>query len=142
MIAGCGILRALAVVLLQWWSSRLALAMTLWRLPCVSIHVVVSSMLLCLHPSALLVVVSIIPLLVIPLVVAIVVILRIVVALVACVLLVLLGLLGLAVLRASLVVVLLLWSLRVVVVLLLVVCHGGCIGLQPQARPMVQLATW
>jgi hypothetical protein len=139
MIAGCGILRVLAVVLLRWRSSRLALAMTLWRLPCVSIHVVVSSMLLCLHPSALLVVVSIIPFLVVPLVVAIVVILRIVVALVACVLLVLLAL---AVLRASLVVVLLLWSLWVVVVLLLVVCHGGCIGLQPQARPMVQLATW
>lgn len=84
----CLFLRVLAL----WWGSLSWLG-----LPLISAHVVVSAMLLRLYPSAVLVIVTIIPLLVCPLIVAIVVMLLLVPVVVTHILLLLRPLLWLSV---------------------------------------------
>jgi hypothetical protein len=93
-----------------------------WLL-CVSVRVMVSIVLLCLHPSAMVVIIAIIPLVVVALAVAVVVILLVVLMFIPSLVVLLLWLS-----RASLVMVLLSSLLRVVVVVLLLVCHDGGIG--------------
>jgi hypothetical protein len=105
-------------VVILWRPSSLGL----WRLPCLTVHVIVPIILLCLHPSALLVVIPVIPLVVVALVVSVIVILLVVLVVIAYMLLLCLSCM-------SLVVVLLLLLLRVVVVLLLLVGHGDVGGL-------------
>ena len=107
----------LRILVLRRRSSSLVLR----RLSCVSVHVAMPTMLWCLHPSALLVIVPVTPLLVAALVVAVIVVLLVVLAVVSHVLLLLCG---------PLVVVVLLRALWVAVVLLLLVCHGGAIDAQ------------
>lgn len=96
----------------------------LWRLAWISIHGTMSTLLWCLHPSALLIVVTI-PLLIatviVTLVVPLVVILLVILVIIARILVMLL-------LDMALVVVSLLALLRLVAALLLWVCHGGVIG--------------
>jgi hypothetical protein len=104
-----------------------SLALSLGSLSCVFVHVIVAVVvLLSLHPSALLVIIAVIPLLVTTLVIAVIVVLLVILVILIIVALVLVLL---SLLRTSLVVVLLLLSLlRVVAVVLLLVRHGGVVG--------------